>query len=816
MKRTDTIGLGALVLLAWVATGQAGYIDHNFDTSPFTNGATFVTQVLQWRASTDSVVVVTGNAWSAPHSILVPKGSALSNVVGETSPSVVWTDVRVAPYLGEEPPASATNGVAVVQYFGTNGYLNVWTNGGWLACSNDVWGQTVAKVTNGVFADVSICQNFSNQTVAILLNDQVVIQDLPFLGAFTNYGSFRMTGASGDAWLDDAYITNTYATARLTNNLNGIDGADAAELQTYGYVARTLYFGPGSGCPGFPTMQAALNAWRARDLFYVYGGQYAEAVTVTNSVTFGGQPFTNSGTLTIKAGASPGFPNGMAWGSVTIDTNAACIFSQSLSCSNLVVRSGATVTFQAVTCSNLIVETGARLTCLGAFACANGCSFDQTASAGFSNTVSCSGSVSIASSAAVTLGQGATFGALACTGSVILGAGTSLTVDSAVVPGAVYVTGGATATVTTALNLPVGGHMDFIQSRFLYAPLSVNLFGTFSISNNWGVGGVVGVSANAQCRFDQALVCSNLTVASGATVTLNQGATLTSLNASGTVLVGAGNTLTVTTATVSGSGHLDFSGGRFVVSSSGVDMTGTFSVTNSWGTQATVGLDFIDDFELYAPDTEVANLGFRGWGASSTGVLVKAVLGVGSSKGVMVPESSALSNRVASAGQPKIWTDFSVKPVPGEAPTSVNTNSYTFLSYVGTNGLLNVWNSGAWVVCSNYVDGSAVPAMDTGSYTRVTVFLNFGTHRAAVFVGGKIVRQQLPFPSGAAISSYSSFRAQSPKGSAYLDNTRITAGIATGLTADLDNDWMPDAAEIQAYDSLFVWTGAPGSIFRFR
>jgi hypothetical protein len=60
----------------------------------------------------------------------------------------------------------------------------------------------------------------------------------------------------------------------------------------------------------------------------------------------------------------------------------------------------------------------------------------------------------------------------------------------------------------------------------------------------------------------------------------------------------------------------------------------------------------------------------------------------------------------------------------------------------------------------------------------------------------------LPFPAGAAIPSYSSFRAQSPKRNAYLDNIRITTGIPSGLSR---------ADEIQLYDGLLS-----GSVFKIR
>ena len=326
------------------------------------------------------------------------------------------------------------------------------------------------------------------------------------------------------------------------------------------------------------------------------------------------------------------------------------------------------------------------------------------------------------------------------------------------------------------------------------------------------------IGSNAQVVFNQSLVCSNLDVGSNAIVTFGGSATVGSATVLGVVQAGVSSTVTVTTTLsvpTSGFGHLDFSGGRLVVASSGVDMTGTFSITNTWGTQATVGLDFGDDIEIYAPESQMSNFGFLGWGASSTDVIIKSVLGVGGSKAVVVPEGSVLSNRIASVGHPKIWTDFYVRPTLGEAPVGINTNIYTFLCFMDTNGFLNVWNAGAWAACSNDVKGGAMLAMTTNSYTRVTFFLNFDTHREAIFVGGKLAYEQVPFPAGAAIPSYSSFRTESQKGSAYLDNVRITTTApADMLSVDLDNDGIPDVIEIQGTDSLLVWP--LGSVFKIR
>jgi hypothetical protein len=93
--------------------------------------------------------------------------------------------------------------------------------------------------------------------------------------------------------------------------------------------------------------------------------------------------------------------------------------------------------------------------------------------------------------------------------------------------------------------------------------------------------------------------------------------------------------------------------------------------------------------------------------------------------------------------------------------------------------------------------------MTTNTYAHVSVFLNFESHLASVFMEGKLVLQKVPFPAGQAIPSYSSFRAQSRTRSAYIDNVRITTGIPAGLSR---------AGEIQLNDALMPL----GCSFKFR
>lgn len=61
MNRLRIIGAVMIGALGLLAPARAEFINHTFDADPFTNGATFVTAVQQWQASTASVMVVNKN-----------------------------------------------------------------------------------------------------------------------------------------------------------------------------------------------------------------------------------------------------------------------------------------------------------------------------------------------------------------------------------------------------------------------------------------------------------------------------------------------------------------------------------------------------------------------------------------------------------------------------------------------------------------------------------------------------------------------------------------------------------------------------------
>ena len=430
-KRAGMKWIAPFFMLALAAATSFGAVPDFEDAFNYGNGQDFfATPTNGWQSSGPGAYVTNSGGY-AGNAAFMGESVVLSNNMTGGAPGKVWTDFQIKPSFSEKLVNPPTNSSSFLSYFDTNGIMVVATPWGLQVCTNDVWGNSVPVVSNA-YVRVSVFQNFSSSNEAVFLNDQLIVQDLPFAGSAGQYNQFEIQNTQSNCWLDSVWV-KTLVPGGLTNNLNhdAENMGDAVEIQTYGYAARTLYFGAGSGYPPFPTIQAAVNSWRSRDTVYVYAGTYAENVTVTNPVTFTGGAFTNSGTLTVSATSGAVFQNAMNWGTtVNVDTNSQATFSGALVCSNFLVRSGAVVTAASVTCSNLTVEPGAHFTCTGPFQCAGVCAFSQGAVAGFSNSVFCAGVFAVANGASINLAQGATLGTSSVAGAMTVGPGYSVAVNS--------------------------------------------------------------------------------------------------------------------------------------------------------------------------------------------------------------------------------------------------------------------------------------------------------------------------------------------------------------------------------------------------
>ena len=403
---------------------------------------------------------------------------------------------------------------------------------------------------------------------------------------------------------------------------------------------------------------------------------------------------------------------------VEVGTNATATFNQLVGCSNLTIRSGATVVMSSLTCSNLVVEPGAHFTCSGLLQCSESCAFGQSAIVVLSGSVSCPGTFSVATGATVSLGGTTALGVLNAAGIVTVGAGQTLTATTAAVSG------------------------------------------------------------------------------------------------SGAIQLGGSGTLTLSSSlSVTGSGLVTATGGSLNVPASNVDMSGIFSISNTWGTAVTLSLPYAEGFEPYANNTLAMHLGFRGWYASDGTVKVENSVKHTGNNAVVVPDDTILSNSINSAAMTKIWTDFYIQPTLGLEPESPATNSSSFLAYANTNGYLVVAVAGGgWVVCSNRIDGSLATAIPGNAFTRITVCQELVHHTFAVFVAGDLVAQGLIAPAN--VSSYTAFALNNIFGSAYLDDLTMASGVPAGMTSDRNHNGVPDAVEIN--NSELSALPLPGTVYLFR
>ena len=347
---TRVIALMA-VLVASLAAGfavAAPNISDGFETN--TLGQTFIPPVGGWGASSLGVMVTNAPTHSGSFSVILPETTALTNAVSATGIDVVWSDLWIQPALGVAPAVPSTNGASFDGYFDTNGYLVVATRSGWVVCSNDIWGGNVAPVTTG-FVHLAIYESFAASNSAVFVNDQLVLQDLRFVGNAAAYNRLCALNGDSSSWLDDVWIKTNYNPV-LTRDRNGTGGADALEVQTYGYAARTQYVGGVAGTPNYPTLQAALNAWRPRDTLYINSGfSSSESIVLRTNITFYGAAFTE-GSLSVASGVTVTFNQSVNVGTLNVMGTVNLASGVLLTCNSAQVNGGAVNVASSATFSN--------------------------------------------------------------------------------------------------------------------------------------------------------------------------------------------------------------------------------------------------------------------------------------------------------------------------------------------------------------------------------------------------------------------------------------------------------------------------------
>jgi hypothetical protein len=311
-----------------------------------------------------------------------------------------------------------------------------------------------------------------------------------------------------------------------------------------------------------------------------------------------------------------------------------------------------------------------------------------------------------------------------------------------------------------------------------------------------------------------------VTVAIGETLTIDGVAMDVDATATinGTLLVSsASGSFQATDATLGASGDIDSDGGTWGTDDPVVQMSGSFEIAGSAYDNANhaVALNFDDDFEDYAVGTVVSGLHFRGWGASdSASVIQNTKTHLSSGRAATI--SGIVSNRIDGGVVNKVWTDFWLCAAQGAEPASPATGDASALFYMTTNGFLAVYSqAGAeFIEASVNAAGDAVTPVETNTWTRISVFTQYDTDKAAIFMNDELLFEELDFPSLGA-TAYSLFSVESVDNDATLDDMFITFIRPTDLLGDVDGDDRPDSAEIQLYGNIGV-LGPLASVFTFN
>lgn len=264
-------------------------------------------------------LALSGNGWGADVGVTVasnvfgeatqvgalPQNTVATNTLPAGAAGKVWTAFQICDATRLVPsslPLINSNAVVMVGVT-TNGYAVVYNtaSNGWDLCTNNARGLAVSGLSSGVWATVSVCEDFANTNVAVFLNGQLLRQKLPFININAlAYGGLRFTsGTTSTGYVDNVYVSNSIPSA-LTNSLsstNDLDGdgiADAVEIMQYGVLAKVL--------SDYPTITDAVEASPVGGRIVVGDGSYAGPWTVEKSITLIGKNVTGLTGLTVGAG----------------------------------------------------------------------------------------------------------------------------------------------------------------------------------------------------------------------------------------------------------------------------------------------------------------------------------------------------------------------------------------------------------------------------------------------------------------------------------------------------------------------------------
>lgn len=820
-----------------------------------------------WGASAATVVIQTVTNVPDPvlgtNALAIPQGQAASNTVTAEALSNVWVDVTLDQAMGMNPElvgAEAVDPTATALVFlNTNGCPVVWDPAGavWVAYTQDYRQVSAAVFNTSRWVRVTLCQNYSNKTSALFMNGRLMASGLPFVDTNrTAYGQFEANGgASVTSYLDELALSYTPPAAMADLDDDGMSEAD--ELQAYGSttnrhrpVITVMTPVNGAVTPGgaFDVLPGATTNF----VLAASNGYYVATVrTNGQSVgSFSGQ-YTNSAAYTwaniSPDGLSDGtfeavfLPNPQVVVAPTtngsVSPSAVAVYPFMPADFALTASNGYYVA-DVLTNNSLVGPFAGRYTASGAFTWPSVDPAGGTLGAVFRRKPQLTPVASPVGGPSLTggtigLSASEVFpgGQVTCT----LTSASGYLVSSVLTNGAVAATFGGGVHTASATLSNIWGDLTvtalFTYSGYLAVPHD---YATIQAAVDAAVAGtVIGVSGGTYAgdvTVDKAvtLVGTNVTVvgalnlAGGGTGTL---AGCQGLVVSGVTTVASGALLVVTNGSVDVGSLVIEAGGTVQVFNAtafvadGATLTGTFTLDSGWGTVVVPQVPpYEDSFERYADGTRMSRMGYFGWSASTTNIIVQSAVAE-SLRAVAVEPRARLASAMAPVAASNLWVEVYYRDtnrIPSGliSADEADTNQAVEL-FINTDGYVTVFNPAlaAWDVCSNDVLGVVVPALAAGDWPRITVNANYARGEAAVFLNGRLLRMRLRFINTNLVTSGQFEVTAGYAGATYVDTYSVRTNWA-GIVGDTDGDQIPDALEIDRYNDL---NARPlGAVFRFR
>ena len=204
-----------------------------------------------WSVSnTTYAKVQTTNTWEGSKAGGLTNTTASVTITDSTA-TQVWTSVRcVAGNIGNPDATGITNGASALYFVNADGIITAWSNGSWVAISNDIHGAAIPTIGTNDWIRLVSYTDYGSTNWSLFYSDQTTNQllttvatGLPFADtSLTVYTGFAVTNG-GSAWrdFDDVQITKTrpddvdmdndgmgdnYEDNFLTNIVGGLPNSD--------------------------------------------------------------------------------------------------------------------------------------------------------------------------------------------------------------------------------------------------------------------------------------------------------------------------------------------------------------------------------------------------------------------------------------------------------------------------------------------------------------------------------------------------------------------------------------------------------------